>query len=154
MGDDVITMKITIPTDNDGFVLLKCPICGELFKIDAEVIDNDDYFSIFCPSCGMVSDSYFTDDVLELAQRKGQNLLSKLLDDTFMNWEKEFSNDFFKFKAGKKLPQERELPIMLTINSLEKKYYSCCKMTAKIKPVEKISSSYCPYCGGIDFGID
>jgi hypothetical protein len=27
------TFEISIPADNDGFVLLQCPYCGEFFKI-------------------------------------------------------------------------------------------------------------------------
>ena len=43
---------------------------------------------------------------------------------------------------------------MLTIEALERKMYSCCKMEAKIKPILKMSGSYCQYCGVMDYGIE
>ena len=29
-----IEMEITIPADNEGFVLFQCPLCGEFFKVN------------------------------------------------------------------------------------------------------------------------
>lgn len=29
----MINFGISIPTDSEGFVLFKCPLCGELFKL-------------------------------------------------------------------------------------------------------------------------
>ena len=48
---------ISIPTDEDGQVLLKCPVCNDLFKVDETVFGDDSVFEIHCPSCGIVSDN-------------------------------------------------------------------------------------------------
>lgn len=48
--------NISIPTDEDGQVLLKCFVCNDLFKVDGSVYgDDDSVFEIHCPSCGIVN---------------------------------------------------------------------------------------------------
>ena len=56
--------------------------------------------------------------------------------------------------GGYDYKKENEQPIMLRTEKLEKKEYICCKMQAKIKSILKMSGSYCPYCGVIDYGIE
>ena len=34
-------MEISIPTDQEGYVLLKCSICGEFFKLTPEDMMDD-----------------------------------------------------------------------------------------------------------------
>ncbi|WP_274542238.1 hypothetical protein [Clostridium tetani] len=35
-----IKMKIPIHSDDEGYVLLKCPTCGEFFMLTVEDIEN------------------------------------------------------------------------------------------------------------------
>lgn len=60
-GTEVFT--ISIPTDEDGQILLNCPVCNDFFKVDSTAFEDDGVFEIHCPSCGVVSDNYITDDV-------------------------------------------------------------------------------------------
>lgn len=39
---------ISIPTDDDGQVLLKCPVRNDLFKVDGSVYGDDSVFEIHC----------------------------------------------------------------------------------------------------------
>ena len=64
---------ISIPTDDEGYVLLKCEHCGTFFKGTPSDIQDDGVLNIFCPSCGLISESYITDDVLELAKNMTKN---------------------------------------------------------------------------------
>lgn len=148
---DIINFEITIPTDKEGFILLKCPLCGELFKLKLSDFEDDRIFNIYCPSCGLVSESYITEDVLELAQKIIKNYASDIIEKSFKNLEKS-SKGILKFTSNMK--KENEQPIMLRVEALEKKFYVCCKMEAKIKPILKFSGSYCPYCGVKDYGIE
>lgn len=75
---DDFSLKLSIPTDDDGFVLLRCPKCGEFFKLPPSDIESDDVLEIHCPQCGLISENYFTDDVIELAQNK---VLNHVMDD-------------------------------------------------------------------------
>lgn len=153
MGDEV-TFQISIPTDEDGFVLLKCPLCEELFKLKPGDYRDDSVFAIYCPNCGLTSDSYITDDVLELGMNMVENYANELISKKFKELERKTRGSMVKIKVNSKTKKKSEQPIVLTVEALEKKTYPCCKMDAKIKPILKMSGSYCPYCGGMDYGVE
>lgn len=148
---DIINFKISIPTDNEGFLLMKCPICGELFKLKPSDFEDDRIFDIHCPACGLVSDNYVTDDVVELAMIMVENYVSELICKELKEMEKKSKG---LFKVTGKQERQTEEPIKLRIESLQKKMYACCKMEAKTKPILIMSGSYCPYCGVKDYGIE
>lgn len=153
MGDS-INFEISIPTDSEGFVLLQCPLCGELFKLRPNDFEDDKIFQIYCPSCGLVSDNYFTNDVIDLGMVMAENYANDLIMKELKKMEKKTKGSLISFKVTKKPKRKSEQPIMLQVEALEKKMYPCCKMEAKIKPVLKMSGSYCPYCGVMDYGIE
>lgn len=153
LGDE-ITFEIAIPTDEDGFVLLKCPICGELFKLIPSDYRDDSVSSIYCPSCGLAGESYITDDVLELAMNIAENQKNELVLKTLKKLERKTKGSMIRIETKTKIRKKSEQPIMLTVENLEQKVYPCCKLAAKIKPILKMSGSYCPYCGVMDYGIE
>ena len=46
-------MEISIPADDEGYVLLRCPKCGEKFKLAPTDIESDEVEDIYCPLCGL-----------------------------------------------------------------------------------------------------
>lgn len=62
--------EVSIPADDQGFVLMQCPLCGEFFKIKPGDYHAEDVIEIWCPSCGLKAENYFTDDVIELALKR------------------------------------------------------------------------------------
>lgn len=142
-----INLQISIPADNDGFVLLKCPLCGEFFKLKADEIEAEDVINIWCPCCGLISDSYITEEVITLALNKAKNIVNDLIFDEFKKLENHTKGNLFSFKAGNKPKRESENQLVVGIEALEIRKYKCCKKEAKIKPLVKICGSYCPYCG-------
>lgn len=154
MGADE-TFSISIPADEDGQVLLKCPVCGELFKISASIFGDDSIFEIHCPKCGIVSDSYLTDDVIELAQDMVENYANELLTKELKKLEKTTKkNSFLKITVKSKYKKHSEQPIMLTIENMTSVEYPCCHIAAKIKPTLRMCGGYCPYCGEKYYGIE
>ena len=150
---DVISMEISVPADEDGFVLLQCEYCNSYFKITPSDYEDDEILSIHCPACGLISDSYITDDVLELAMTMVRNQTNEMIYNAFKDLERSLShNKFIQFKAGKKPQEEYESPIRSLTDNLTIKEYSCCHRSAKISPLMKMSANYCPFCGVIDFG--
>lgn len=148
------TIEISIPTDQDGFVLLQCSLCGELFKLIPGELQSDDVIHIWCPFCGLVIKNGLTNDVIDLALKMGKNELMDKVFDEFKKMEKMFrSSDGISLKAGKKPSREVEYPIKTSIDALEIEHYNCCKRKAKINSLVKMFGSYCPYCGGIYDGI-
>ena len=125
-----------------------------MFKLKPSDFKDDSIFEIYCPACGLVSDSYITDDVVELGMAMVENYANDLIMKELKKLERQTRNSMLKFKVTNKPKKKSEQPIMLTIEALEGKVYNCCKMEAKIKSILKMSGSYCPYCGVMDYGIE
>lgn len=151
--NDEFNLEISIPADDDGYVLLQCEHCGTYFKISADDDENDEILHVFCPSCGLISDSYVTEDVLELAEKMVHNVAMDMIYDAFKNLERN-NNRFIKFKAGSKPNHEPESPIHSGIEALEIAEFSCCRRNAKIKPLLKITGCYCPFCGVKNYEVE
>lgn len=144
---EIIRMEISLPADNDGFILFQCPLCEEYFKLCGDEIKADDTLEIWCPCCGLISDSYLTEDVVELAQTMALNVANNLLFQEMKKWERQIKGKGVSFKAGKQPESKAETPIQSLIEALEIVRFSCCKKEAKVKPLVKICGCYCPYCG-------
>lgn len=83
---DEINMTISIPTDDDGYVLLQCEHCGTYFKATPSDLKDDGVLHIFCPSCGLISVNYITEDVLELAVKMVTNAVNDMIYNEFKKW--------------------------------------------------------------------
>lgn len=85
---DEINMTISIPTDDDGYVLLQCEHCGTYFKATPSDLKDDGVLHIFCPSCGLISVNYITEDVLELAVKMVTNAVNDMIYNEFKKMER------------------------------------------------------------------
>ena len=151
---DEIHMTIHIPTDDEGYVLLKCEHCGTFFKGMPSDIKDDRVLRVFCPSCGLSSESYITNDVLELAQNMTKNVMNDMIYDVFKDLERHSKHSAVQFKAGRRPKREPEDPIRSGIEALEICTFPCCVRTAKIKPILKMTGAYCPFCGVKNYEIE
>ena len=116
-------------------------------------METDEILHIYCPSCGLISESYITEDVIRLANAMIKNYLQDTLYDFSKKMERQFShNRFVKYKAGRRPKKEYEPPVYSTIEDLVECNYRCCDRSAKINPLLKMSVSFCPFCGGVEFG--
>lgn len=147
-----IRLEISIPSDVDGFVLLKCPLCGELFKLKPNDFENEFQLNIWCPRCGLISDNWFTDDFFSLAQKITNNYAAGLLDDLSKDLSRNLNSKNVKFKKNSKVKKEQIDPIISIVDNLEIQSYGCCKKEAKINPNLKIEGGYCPFCGEMKDG--
>lgn len=145
------TFKISIPSDEEGYVLLQCEYCGDFFKCTPGDIESEEVLNIYCPQCGLVSDNYITDDVMELAKAIATNYANDMINDFLKDMERKLASSGIKFKAGKKTKHEHECSIYSSVDSLVEKRFCCCERSAKINPLLKMSASYCPFCGVITF---
>lgn len=153
MSDD-FHMTISIPTDDEGYILLKCEHCGTFFKATPSDIEDDGVLNLFCPSCGLTSENYITEDVIELAMKKVKNKVNDMIYDAFKDLERHNKrNSMIKFKAGKRPRHEVEDPIRSGIEALEITTFACCNRTAKIKPLLRMTGAYCPFCGVKNYEI-
>ncbi len=146
-------MTISIPSDDDGFILLQCSYCGEFFKLTANDLENDEILNVYCPSCGLISNSYLTNEVVKLAMTKANNYAMDLIYDVFKDLEKESRKSSIRIKAGNRPKHEYESPIVSGIEAMEITEFPCCRKNAKIKPLLKFSGCRCPFCGDVVYEI-
>ena len=152
---DEFHMTVSIPTDDEGYILLQCEHCGTFFKATPSDIEDDGVLHIFCPSCGLTSENYVTEDVIELAMRMIKNKVNDMIYNAFKDLEPHNKrNSIIKFKAGKRPEHETEDPIRSGIEALEIANFPCCRRTAKIKPLLKMTGAYCPFCGVKNYEIE
>lgn len=142
-----MNFEISIPTDDDGYILLQCPLCGELFKIKPKDYQDEHVLEIHCPSCGLVSEDYLTDDIKDLAIAKVKNLLNDKVFDSMKKIEKKFNKGIIEFKVGKKPKSEFEKEIDATAGDFIVSSSSCCRKGIKISKSLQLSGHYCPFCG-------
>ncbi|WP_031552712.1 anaerobic ribonucleoside triphosphate reductase [Oribacterium sp. FC2011] len=139
------TFRISIPTDKDGYVLLQCPLCCCHFKLN--ISDIESISEIFCPGCGMKSDSYITNEVIELAQAKVINQFEEEIYSIFKGIEKKTRGKMISIKAGEKPKPSPEKPIRNKVEAMDIAYFTCCDKTCKVKNIRKMMGCYCPFCG-------
>lgn len=147
-------IKITIPSDDEGYILLQCPICGTYFKITSSDIKDNSVFKLYCPSCGLTSDNYITQDVIDLGMKILKNKTNELIYNEMKKLEKRYSKGNLKITSGKKPTPESIEPIHSGIEALEIVSFDCCKRTAKIKPILKMTGCYCPFCGVKNYELE
>ena len=151
---DEKTISISIPADDEGYILLKCGHCGTFFKGIPSDIQDEKVLDIYCPSCGLTSESYITDDAQELVEKMAINMANDMIYDMFKELEKHSKSSMIKIKAGKQPKHEEEDPIHSGIDALEICTFACCNRSAKIKPLLKMTGAYCPFCGVKNYEIE
>lgn len=151
---DSISLQISVPSDVDGYILLRCEYCGTYFKIPADDIEDDRLLDIYCPSCGLISKHYLTPEIIELAEAIIHNQALDLVYDAFKSLERKTKHGFAQLKAGKKPQHIHESPIKTGIDALEITDFRCCHRSAKVKPLLRITGCYCPFCGVKEYEIE
>ncbi|MBQ3366420.1 MAG: TFIIB-type zinc ribbon-containing protein [Acidaminococcaceae bacterium] len=142
-----IQFEISIPSDDEGYILLQCEYCGTFFKVVTSDLHDERLLNIYCPCCGLVSENYLTDEVMDLANAMFENYAMDEVFKLFKNFEKKSRDKIIKIKAGKRPKHIDEMPIKSGIDVLEIREFKCCKKFAKIKPLLTITGCYCPFCG-------
>ncbi|MED4780956.1 hypothetical protein [Brevibacillus choshinensis] len=140
---------ISKQSDIDGFNTFRCSLCTEEFKLQTDEVQEDDVLEIFCPNCGIPSpiSSYYTDDIIEHAQKIVMNEAIESINDMFKGLERKFRNNkHVTFKAGRPIATENPLPLYEQDN-LEQINFLCCNKNAKLTLISKVINPYCPYCG-------
>lgn len=141
------SIEISIPCDDDGFVLLQCPHCGELFKLTVKDIESDSFFNTYCPSCGLAGDEFLTEDVRNLALAKAANLAFDAITQELQSFSKRSKESLIQFKVNSSSAMEPELPIRASIEALQIATCQDCLCRCKISPTLIMSAYTCPLCG-------
>lgn len=151
-GDVILNLKITIPSDDGGYIGLKCPICGEHFKVSASDLKADYVLYIWCPGCGLSSESYHEDDVARLALAKASNFVQDQIADMLDNLFSGNSKSGIEFSVDKKPEREYEKKITTTEDRTILNGCKDCGGIFKIDSLLSTTAHYCPLCGGLQDG--
>lgn len=144
---DSLQFNISTPSDEDGCVLFRCPHCGELFKVAVDEYRSDSVLDIHCPLCGLISDGFFTQDVIDLALSKTANVVMPKLEELLKKELGGMDNDLISFSVKTNHEKEPEIPIRQAVEALQKVTCKDCKRKSKVSPALAMSSYTCPYCG-------
>lgn len=145
------TLTLTIPADEDGFILQQCPKCKSKFKLTVSDFQSDEIVEIWCPVCGLISESYWTDDVIELAKTKALNTFMDEVHSQFKELERKTKGKAVSIKAGKKPTHEPKVPVSKIVEPFVVVETPCCNKPVKLSYREKESVYYCPFCGGVQY---
>lgn len=141
------SLIIKIPSDNDGYILQECPICGERFKIKSDDVEST---KIYCPMCGMHSKNFLPGDIIKVMEDKAENLVINEMNNFFDNIDKHLRG-IVEVKGKFKNVHEKRLSSKIDTMIVTK--FECCTKSAKIKPMLRMTGCYCPYCGMKEFEL-
>jgi uncharacterized Zn-finger protein len=107
-----VTINISLPTDNEGFLRRECPYCKRQFKLIIQSTDEEvsgdsgsegDEKDIYCPYCGQSADrnSFWTEEQVRFMRETAtQKVVAPMVDEFGDKLEKmSRKTDFIKFKA-------------------------------------------------------
>ena len=141
---------IEVPCDDDGFVLLQCPQCGELFKLRPSDYESDEVLEVSCPACGISSDSYLTEEAIELALAIAKNKALAALHSEMKRLERKTKGKAISFKAGEPPRPDNELELQPAVDALKAVSCRSCGKQSKISLLLSMSMFTCPLCGVIN----
>ena len=148
---DDFSFRIEIPCDEDGFVLLQCPQCGELFKLKVDDYNSDDILEVCCPACGIASENFLTEDVLSLAMTMAQNKAFEAMHKEMKKLERRTRGKAISFKAGKPPKPDDEPILQPSVDALAIVVCKHCGRQSKVARLLSMSMFVCPLCGVSNF---
>lgn len=150
MSDD-FSFTIEIPCDDEGFVLLQCPQCGEFFKLRPSDYESDEVLEVSCPACGISSDTYLTEEAVNLALAIAKNKTLGALHDEMKRLERRTKGKAVSFKAGKPPQANDEPELQPSVDALTTATCCSCGKQSKISSLLSMSMFTCPLCGVTNF---
>ena len=150
MSDDM-SFTVEIPCDEDGFVLLQCPQCGEFFKLRPSDYESDVVLKVCCPACGIASDNYLTEDVVDLAMVIAKNKAYEAIHKEMKKLERQTKGKTLSIKAGRPPRPDDEPVLQPSIDALAIANCKHCGMQSKVSRLLSMSMFVCPLCGVSNF---
>lgn len=150
MGD--LSLEISIPLDQDGFIEMECDYCKNRFMLHRDVYESEDNINFFCPICGLPNriNTFFVPEVLEKAQQMALNYMLEELDKTLGKSIKQINKSGFIKMSMKNPKKEVEKELYTPSVDYVKCIKKCCNIDLKIKNVDKETGTYCPICGRME----
>lgn len=144
-----VTLSVSIPSDNDGYVTVQCPFCDGRFKLTAKDFERKDLIYLFCPYCGLQEEGnqFLSDEVIEQIQIVATNYLKTIVNQFQKDLKRSFKKSkFLSFKAGKKLKEDPENTLFES-EEMDLSHCPYCDFGVKVQPIAHEIGICCPYCG-------
>ena len=142
------TIRFSIPLDDEGFISLQCPFCGEMFKIQGSDFEAEDIYQLFCPNCGLVGNmksEWLTEEVRSHALTLVENYAKGMLNGFANDLERKFNGKgCITFKRGASLKMNAP-KLLIEPTDMQVMKLACCEKNIKVKFA--LNGIYCPYCG-------
>lgn len=133
-------MRISLPTDSDGFLTQQCASCGQQFKVVFG--EGSDQPLAYCPYCGFNGDAWLTRAQTEYAAAVANNVLVAPALKKMGRDLKRSTGGFLDMKTT--VPKVPPPPI-----DVDREYafirFPCCNETIK---AERHDALFCVICGG------
>lgn len=145
-----VSLEVSIPLDEDGFVEMGCDFCKNRFMLHKDVYENEENLNFFCPICGLPNriNSFFCPEILEAAQRKALNYMYSEINHRLGKTIRDINRSGL-IKMEMKIPhQEAEKELYAPLKDYEVVHEICCDVDVKVKTLDKEIGIYCPICGG------
>lgn len=138
-------IKVTLPTDMDGFLDYKCPFCDRHFRLNRNLFHNDDYESMFCPYCGLKSSvkSFMPEEIEEYIQESALSIVQKELDKNLSKLSVKSKYMKVSYTPSNKIVAK---PIILDEYMASIYYCNACDVSIKTNDGEQIKH-FCACCG-------
>ena len=142
------TLTISMPIDKDGLVMIRCPYCGEFFKVDADDYEADDVLDLWCPCCGLIADCFLPPEVIELAKAMVVNKFKSDLSQELSKIGASSScNSILSFKLESSFEKERENNLIPSVDAFEPIRCDHCGRETQVKPLARYIGGFCALCG-------
>ena len=147
-----VSLEISIPLDEDGFIEMECDFCKNRFMLHKDVYESEDNINFFCPICGLPNktNTFFCPEVLEKARQKTLDYVHAEIDRQLGKTMREINRSGFMKMTMKKPRKEAEKELYTPTESYETVYRDCCGVDVKVRNLDKEIGIYCPICGGTE----
>jgi len=142
------TIRISVPSDDEGFIAFRCGSCAGSFKLTAGDFEEHNGPDIWCPLCGLRNETshYLSPEILEVAQAHAVNLAVDLLNESLTELESSLQGTpGLKMKASR-IPT-KPVGELRAITDLAIVQVSCCDKGIKVPFSSGAALFYCPFCG-------
>lgn len=139
--------KITLQSDENGFVTLQCDRCKSRFKVDCAFLNNELQGEICCPICGISNElnTYYPEEVIEEAKKIAIMEAEEMIKNAF----KGLNSKHLKVKTSPTNRVDTDLVFKNKDYDMQELVVHCCEKKMALSPVDMASGFYCPYCGRI-----
>lgn len=147
-----ISLEISIPLDEDGFIEMECDFCKSRFMLHKDVYESEENINFFCPICGLPNrtNTFFCPEVLEKAQQKALNYMYDEIERQLGKTIRDINRSgFIKMKMNKP-HKEVEKELYTPSENFESVHKTCCDVDVKVRNIDKEIGIYCPVCGGAE----